>query len=365
MSTTVLDTAVVGAGAAGLIAGKHLADRGVQVELFDEHTRVGDAWRERYRSLRLFTPRPLLSLPGLRPDIRRFEYPTGAQMGDYLERYARHFRLPVRTSVRVVELTRLTDGRFRLELSDGDEVLAEHVIVTTGAHRIPIVPALARELDPTIRQLHTLDYRGPEQFAVGPVLVVGAANSGTDVALDAARNGYAVTLAGRHPGHVPVDIDTPFGNLVGGIVVRIVRRIMVDSAKGQAMKSEEAGHGMKLIRNKPADLERAGVVRVGRIDRVEGGLPVTADGTVIDAATVVWCTGSRPELDWIRIDGVTDADGLPITHRGVATGCPGLAFVGMPMQNSVASESLVAMDRDARYVVEALGAARVGVPAAV
>jgi putative flavoprotein involved in K+ transport len=106
-------------------------------------------------------------------------------------------------------------------------------------------------------------------------------------------------------------------------------------------------------------------VQVGRIDRVEGGRPVTADGTVIDAATVVWCTGSRPELDWIRIEGVTDADGLPLTHHGVATGCPGLAFVGMPMQNSVASESLVAMDRDARYVVEALGAARVAVPAAV
>ena len=362
MSTTFLDTAVVGAGAAGLMVGKRLAERGVRFELFDEHPRVGDSWRERYRSLRLFTPRPLLSLPGLRIDVGRFAYPTGAQMGDYLERYAEHFHLPVRTSARVVGLTRPVDGRFRLELADGDEVLAGHVIVTTGAHRLPIVPAFASELDPSIRQLHSVDYHGPEQFADGAVLVVGAANSGTDVALDAARAGHPVTLAGRHPGHVPVDIDTPISNLIGGIFVRYMRSITVDSARGRKMKAEELEHGVMLVRNKPADLERAGVVRVGRIARVEAGRPQTTDGTVVDAATVVWCTGSRPDLGWIDIEGVVDNDGRPVEHRGLVGGCPGLAFVGMPFQYSVASSTLVGMDRDAEYVIEALGAAWADVP---
>jgi len=362
MSTTLLDTAVVGAGAAGLMVGTRLAERGVRFELFDDHARVGDSWRERYRSLRLFTPRPLLSLPGLRIEVGRFAYPTGAQMGDYLERYAEHFRLPVRTSARVVELTRLADGRFRLELGNGDEVLAGHVIVTTGAHRVPIVPAFASELDPSIRQLHSVEYHGPEQFADGPVLVVGAANSGTDVALDAARAGHTVTLAGRHPGHVPVDIDTPISNLIGGIFVRYIRSITIDSAKGRAMKAEELEHGVMLVRNKPADLERAGIARVGRIARLEAGRPLTAEGTVIDAATVVWCTGSRPDLGWIDIEGVVGVDGHPIEYRGLVSGCPGLAFVGMPFQYSVASSTLVGMDRDAEYVVEALGAAQAEVP---
>lgn len=357
MSTTILDTAVVGAGAAGLIVGKHLADRGERFELFDDHARVGDSWRERYRSLRLFTPRPFLSLSGLRPDIGRFGYPTGEQMADLLERYARHFHLPVRLSTKVARLSRLGDGRFRLELDDGGDVLAGRVIVTTGAHRFPIVPAFAGELDPSIRQLHSLEYCGPEQFADGPVLVVGAANSGTDVALDAARSGHAVTLAGRHPGHVPGDIDTPIGNLVGRIFIRVMRNITIDSAKGRAMKAEELHHGVMLVRNKPADLERAGVVQVGRIAGVEAGRPVTAEGTAIDAATVVWCTGSRPDLGWIDIDGVTDADGYPVEYRGMAIGCSGLAFVGMPFQYSVASSTLVGMDRDAEYVVGALRAA--------
>ncbi|RZS64589.1 putative flavoprotein involved in K+ transport [Agromyces ramosus] len=358
MSTTVLRTAVVGAGAAGLIVGKRLAEQGVRFELFDDHVRVGDSWRDRYRSLRLFTPRSLLSLPGLRIDVGRFAYPTGAQMGDYLERYAEHFGLPVRTSSRVVELTRLADGGFRLQLGDGDEVLAEHVIVTSGAHRVPIVPAFASELDPSIRQLHSVDYRGPEQLAAGPVLVVGAANSGTDVALDAAGAGHVVTLAGRHPGHVPFDIDTPISNLVGGIFVRYMRSITIDSARGRAMRAKELAHGVMLVRNKPADLARAGVVRVGRIDRVEAGRPLAADGTAVDAATVVWCTGSRPDLGWIDIAGVVGDDGLPTEHRGLATGCPGLAFVGMPFQYSVASSTLVGMDRDAAYVLESLGAGR-------
>ena len=365
MSTIVLDTAVIGAGAAGLFVGKELADRGIPFEMFDERARIGDTWRERYRSLRLFSPRPFLSLPGLRPDVGRFGYPTGAQMGDYLEQYARHFRLPVRTSTRVVALTRRADGLFRLELGNGDEVLAERVVVTAGAHSVPIVPEFARELDPSIRQLHSLDYQGPEQFADGPVLVVGAGNSGTDIALEAARNGHAVTLAGRHPGHVPVDIDKPIGNLLTGLFIRKLRNTTIDSAKGRAMKEAALHHGLMLIRNKVADLERAGVAQVGRIDHMEAGRPVTADGAAIEAATVVWCTGSRPDLGWIDVDGVTDADGYPVEYRGIANGCPGLAFVGMPFQYSAVSVTLMGMGRDAEYVVETLSAARASAPAAV
>ena len=357
MSTTTLDTAVVGAGAAGLTVGYRLAARGVQFELFDEHPRVGDSWRERYRSLRLFTPRPFLSLPGLRIDIGRFAFPTSTQLADYLEGYAQHFRLPVRTSSRVDALRLAEDGRFRLALAGGDEVFARQVIVTTGAHRVAVTPAFASQLDPSIRQLHSLEYQGPEQFADGPVLVVGAANSGTDIALEAARSGHRVTLAGRHPGHVPVDIDKPVGNVLSGIFISHLRKLTIETAKGQAAKAQQALHGVMLVRNSPRDLERAGVVQVGRIERIESGLPVTADGTRLDAATVVWCTGSRPGLDWIDIDGVVDANGGPIESRGLSSACTGLAFVGMPFQYSFASATLMGMDRDAAYVVDSLAAA--------
>ena len=377
MSTTVIDTAVIGAGAAGLMVAAHLAERGVDFELYDEHARVGDAWRERYRSLRLFTPRPFLSLPGLPIEIGRFRYPTGAQLADYLERYAMHFRLPVHqitveavmavpsavtgrpASTRSMRPTWTTPARARSfsELRTSITPCPAFWALTARPFSVSIVVLRRRRMkmavmrlprgrSMSIRQLHSLDYRGAEQLADGPVLVVGAANSGPDVALEAAAAGHAVTLAGRHPGHVPIDIDRPLGNLMTAIFIRRLRNTTIDTEKGRAARAEGAGHGVMLVRNSLKDLARAGVVQVGRIEGVEAGRPVTADGTAIDAATVVWCTGSRPELHWIDVDGVVDVHGLPIEVRGVASGCRGLGFVGMPFQYSVASETLMGMDRD-------------------
>src|SRR6478609_25651 len=194
MTETVLDTAVIGAGAAGLHVGRLLVDRGVRVELFDEHAHVGDSWRERYRSLRIFSPGRVSSLPGLPLDVGFFGYPSAQQMGDYLLRYASRFGIPVRSGATVVSLTREDAGGFRLELANGDTVLAQRVIVAAGAHRVQKRPAFAADLDSGITQVGSIDYRGPEQLAAGTVLVVGAGNSGTDIALEAARNGHQVTI---------------------------------------------------------------------------------------------------------------------------------------------------------------------------
>jgi putative flavoprotein involved in K+ transport len=360
MTETVLDTAVIGAGAAGLHVGRLLVDRGVSVELLDEHRRVGDSWRERYRSLRIFSPGRVSSLPGLPVDVGFFGYPTAEQMGDCLERYATRFCIPVRTGATVVALTKEDSGRFRLDLANGDVVLAQSVIVAAGAHRVQKRPVFADDLDPRIAQIDSVDYRGPEQLGPGPVLVVGAGNSGTDIALEAARSGHAVTIAGRHPGQVPVDVDTSVGNMMSGIFLRRLRHLTVETEKGRAAK--DAHRGIMLVRNKLADLDTAGIDRVTRIESVVDGLPVTGDGTPIEASTVVWATGSRPDFSWIQIDRVLDSEGEPVHDRGVARQCPGLCFVGLDFQYSAASGALFGMGADAVYVVNAL---RSGVPAAV
>src|SRR6478736_3245637 len=241
MSETVLDTAVIGAGAAGLHVGRLLVDRGVHVELFDEHAHVGDSWRERYRSLRIFSPGRVSSLPGLPLDVGFFGYPSAQQMGDYLERYAGRFGIPVRSSATAVSLTGDGAGGFRLELANGDTVLAQRVIVAAGAHRTPKLPAFAQALDESIVQLTSIDYRGPEQLAAGPVLVVGAGNSGTDIALEAARNGHQVTISGRHPDQVPVDVDNPIGNLMSGIFLLFFLNVTATTEKGRAMRDARQG----------------------------------------------------------------------------------------------------------------------------
>jgi putative flavoprotein involved in K+ transport len=353
MITNTTEVAIVGAGAAGITVAMTLHDRGADFEIFDDHRRVGDSWRERYRSLRLFTPRRLVALPGLQPDLGYFAYPTGFQFADYLEDYVEQRRVPVQLATRVDRLTRIADSGFRLELSTGRQVLARRVIVTAGAHRIPVTPGFATQLDPSIRQLHSLQYAGPEQLAAGPVLVVGAGNSGTDLALEAKANGHPVVLAGRQLGEVPFPVDSPVANLLAGMVIRRLRRLTIDTEKGRAAKAAQLGHGLMLIRNKERDLLRAGVVRVGRVEGVRDGKPIV-DGQAFEAATVVWCTGSRPDVDWIDIDGVVAPDGHPIEHRGIADAEPRLGFVGLDFQYAAASSTLTGFAQDACYVVNRL-----------
>ncbi|MDQ4215803.1 NAD(P)/FAD-dependent oxidoreductase [Microbacterium capsulatum] len=353
MSTAALDLAIIGAGAAGLHTARRAQQHGATFEVFDAHARIGDTWRERYRSLRLFTPRRWAELPGLGLDIGYFEYATGMQLADYLERYAATFEIPVRTSTPVQRLSLDPSGLFRLELPDGEEVLAERVVVAAGAHHRPIVPALAAEIDPTIRQVHSLDYHGPEDLAAGAVLVVGAANSGTDIALEAAAAGHRTTIAGRNPGQIPGHIDTPVGNLISSIFIRRLRNATSDTEKGRRMWDERKGHGVNLVRNHVSDLIKAGIRQVGRVVAVDDGLPTLEDGERLDPATIVWCTGSRPVLGWIDIPGFADREG--VRHdRGISTTVPGLAFVGLPFQYSIASPTLMGMGRDAEYVVEQL-----------
>ncbi len=352
MTETILDTAVVGAGAAGLHVGRLLVDRGVGVELLDEHARVGDSWRERYRSLRLFSSGRVSSLPGMPLDVGFFGYPSALQMGDYLERYARRFGIPVRTEAAVIGLTRDASGAFRLDLANGDVLLAQRVVVAAGAHRVQKIPRFATALAHGVRQVSSTDYLGPQQLAPGPVLVVGAGNSGTDIALEAARNGHRVTLAGRHPGQVPIDVDNPIGQMMSGIFLRRLRHLTVDTEKGRAAR--DAHLGIMLVRNKLADLDKAGITRIARIESVIDGMPVTAEGTAIEASTVVWATGSRPDFSWIRIEGVLDSEGEPLHERGIVRSCDGLAFIGLDFQYSAASGALFGMGPDADFVVKAL-----------
>ncbi len=364
--TIDIDTVIIGAGAAGLTVGKRLAERGIPFEILDDHPRIGDSWRERYGSLRLFTPRSLAELRGLPLDIGYFDFPTGTQFAAYLERYAERFALPVRLDTRVRSLTRTSGEGFRASVSRGDDVVARRAIVTAGAHRTPVLPAFATRLDPRIRQLHSLEYRGPDQLEPGPVLVVGAANSGTDIALEAAGAGHVVTLAGRYPGRVPGDIDNPIGNLIARLFIRHLLRVTIDTEKGRARREASLGHGVNLVRNSLRDLDRAGVLRLGRITGVDAtGRPVTAEGEPVAATTVVWCTGSRPDFSWIRIDGAMDTAGWPAQYRGVSDAVPGLAFVGLPFQYSVASPTLMGMGVDADYVVDRLFAPTAPVAAAV
>ena len=201
MSTqaTRVETVIIGAGQAGLSTAYHLTQLGRPFVVLESKDRVGDIWRERFDSLRLYSPARVDALPGMAFPAPPWSYPTRDEMADYLETYATRFRLPVRTGHRVDKVVRNGRG-YIIITSGGHEYVADNIVVASGPYQSPRVPDFAEQLDPRIRQLHSGEYRNPSQLAEGPVLVVGASHSGADVAYEVARStarSCAARTAGR------------------------------------------------------------------------------------------------------------------------------------------------------------------------
>jgi putative flavoprotein involved in K+ transport len=358
--TERVETVIVGGGQAGLAVAYHLTRRDRDCVVLEAGARIGDSWRKRWPSLRLYSPAVADGLPGMAFPAPPYSFPTAGEMADYLETYARTFRLPVRTGTHVERVERNADG---YHVVAGDRrIEAANVVVTTGVfqHGHPVVPPFARELDPGIRQLHSADYRGPEQLQPGRVLVVGAAHSGGDIAYEVARAGHPTTLSGRDTGQIPFALESRKARFVFPVLRLVATRVLtVSTPMGRKVKAKARTHGGPLLRIKRDDLEAAGVERVQeRTVGVEAGRPVLADGRVVDAANVVWCTGFRNDYSWIHAPLPLDEDGYPEQERGVVPASPGLYFVGLPFLHSFASMLVLGAGRDGRSVAKHIVANR-------
>ena len=353
-----VETVIVGGGQAGLAVGYFLREKGRPFAILDASERVGDSWRKRWPSLRLYTPARADGLPGMTFPAPGSSFPTGTEMADYLEAYAERFELGVRTGLAVEGLERRDDAY--LVSAAGRRFEADNVVVATGVfqHGRPIVPDFAAELDPAIMQLHSADYRGPEQLRDGPVLVVGASHSGGDIAYELAGAGHPTVLSGRDTGQVPFDIEGRFSHVVFPLLRFLATRVFtVSTPIGRKMRPEMRSHGAPLLRVRRDDLAAAGVERVlERTAAVVDGKPALADGRVLDVANVVWCTGFRNEWSWIRAPLPIGDDGYPEQSRGVVTSLPGLYFVGMPFLHSFASMLILGAGRDGKRVAEHIAA---------
>jgi len=348
--TEEVPVVVIGAGQTGLSVGHYLARHGVRFVILDANARVGDVWRNRWDSLRLFTPARFDGLAGMPFPASGSAFPTKDEMADYLEAYAKKFALPIRPGVRVDGLTREGD---RYVVSAGDRrFVADHVVVAMATYQKPKAPPFARELDRGIVQIHSSEYRNPSQLCDGPVLVVGAGNSGSEIALELARAGHRVWMSGRDVGEVPFNIaGLPARLFLAWLVLRVVfhRILTLDTPLGRKARPGIISKGGPLIRVKRKQLAAAGVERVGRVAGVRDGKPVLADGRVLDAANVVWSTGFHPGFDWIHLP-VLDEHAEAKQVRGVAEGQPGLYFVGLHFLYAFSSTMVHGIARDAEHV---------------
>jgi putative flavoprotein involved in K+ transport len=233
------------------------------------------------------------------------------------------------------------------------------VIVATGAFQRPYVPGFAAQLDPHIRQLHSADYRNPGQLADGPVLAVGVSHSGADIAYEVAAAGHRTILSGKDHGQLPFSVDSRRGVLAWPIMRFVAWNLLTLSTPiGRKMAPVVRKGGGPLLRIRRRDLERAGVQRFeARTTGVSGGRPMLADGTALDVANVIWCTGFRPDYRWIDLP-VIGEDGWPMEHRGVVGSSPGAYFLGIPFLYSFTSMLVIGAGRDAAYVVERIAQRR-------
>ena len=354
MTTQHIQTLIIGAGQAGLSTGYHLRRRGLPFLIVDAADRVGDNWRHQWDTLRLYTPARYDGLPGLPFPAEPWHYPHKDEVGDYLERYALEFDLPVRMSTRVRRLSSDGDG-YRVELDDG-AITCDNVVVATGSFgRTPEVPDFAADLDPGILQLHSSDYRRPEQLQTGPVLVVGASHSGYDIAYEVAST-HPTVLSGRDRGQIPVRLDSPRIRVFFPAMVFVFRHVLTRrTPMGRKEMDEVRFHGGPALRVKREDLAARGVQRTeARVTGVAHGRPQLADGTVLDSTNVVWCTGFKQVFDWIDLP-VLDERGWPQEYRGVVDSAPGLFFCGVSFQFAMSSMVFPGVGRDAGYVADRIG----------
>ncbi len=349
-------TIVIGGSQAGLAVGYYLKQRDLSFVILDENDRIGDAWRKRWDSLRLFTPARYSGLPGMLCPGRPWAYPTKDEIGDYLQAYAREFALPVRTGVTVDRLSKAGD---RFTVTCGEHTLfAENVVVATGAFHNPRVPSFARDLDKSIIQLHSKEYRRPSQIQKGAVLVVGAGNSGAEIAVELAPH-HQTWLSGPDTGQEPARAGGRLDHLLTPMMWFMATRLTVKTALGRKLRDHflDPPRGIPLGRVRRKDFAPAGIKRVPRMTGVKNGYPLLEDGTALTVSNVIWCTGFRPNFDWIDLSLPTH-NGLPTHDRGIVESCPGLYFIGLLFLYSLSSALVGGVGRDAEHIVDHIVSAR-------
>ena len=336
------EVVVVGGGQAGLAIGHFLKQQGRDFTILEAADAPAAAWRERWDSLRLFTPGRRNGLPGRPFPGDPDHYPGRDEVVAYLTDYARDLDLPVALSSRV-HAVRAADGGYLVELDD-HAIGAEQVVIATGPWQVPVVPAIAERLDPSIMQLHSTAYRNPQQIPDGPVLVVGGGNTGYQIAEE---------LVGTHEVHLSVGTrQTPLPQRILGrdlftyLEALGLIRAPVSSRLGSRLQKK----GETLVGSSPRAARRQGIRFHGRTVDVSGREVQFGDATTVIPAAVIWATGFR--LDHSFVDApVFDAAGALVHERGV-TSAEGLYFLGLLWQHTRGSALLGWVKDDAEFIAQ-------------
>jgi putative flavoprotein involved in K+ transport len=340
------DVVVIGAGQAGLAMGYFLARQGRRFVILEAADSIGAAWRTRWESLRLFTPRGYDALAGRAFPGDPDGYPVRDEVIAYLEEYAATFELPVELNSRVRSLT-WGEGRFVVELDD-KRLEANQVVVATGPFQVPAMPALAGKLAPEIFQTHSTGYLRPSDIPEGRVLVVGGGNTGYQIAQELSATHRVLLAVGSRQKPLPQKLlgrDLFWWLTRTGLIKKTV-----DTRIGRRLQ-----HRDTLIGSSPRKLRRHHSVELKpRVVAATGRTISFADGSDVDVDAVIWATGYRADHSWIDLP-LLDSSGR-LRHRRGVTDVPGLYFVGLSWQHTRGSALLGWVKEDADYIAAQIAA---------
>jgi putative flavoprotein involved in K+ transport len=334
---------VIGAGQAGLAMGYYLKRSGIDFVLLDKAMRLGESWRSRYDSLKLFTPAQYDSLPGLPFPASKETYPSKDDVAIYLEFYAKHFALPIQLGTRI-ELLEKNGDVFCIRTNQGS-LEATRVVVATGPFQTPFTPSLSQQLDESIIQLHSSEYLNQRQLSDGEVVVVGSGNSGLQIAEELLKS-HRVTLAmGNAQPFLP---QTFLGQSLFWWMESLgISRVPAKSWLGRRLERRDPVIGTNF-----SALRRNGLKTTSRVVEARGKTVTFEDGSTANPQSIIWATGFRPDFSWLRLP-VIDDKGKPIHHQGI-TSVEGLYFLGLSWQRTRGSALLGWVGQDAAFMARQL-----------
>ncbi|OEJ21324.1 pyridine nucleotide-disulfide oxidoreductase [Streptomyces agglomeratus] len=339
--TQRMDVVVIGGGQSGLAAGYHLRRLGVEYVILDAQAGAGGAWQHTWDSLHLFSPAAYSSLPGRFMPAQDGEvYPDAAHVVSYLADYEKRYELPVQRGVWVDSVHR--DGPFLRVETDCGPWEARAVVSATGTWTRPFLPAVPGRREFAGRQLHTVQYRKPTEFAGQRVIVVGGGNSGAQIAADLAGTAELTWVTQRPPRYLADDID---GRALFDAAT--ARRQALDAGRTDTGGVASLGD---IVAVPPVRAARdAGLLHAKPMfSRLTTTGIEWADGTTAPADAVIWCTGFRPALAPFASMRLRGARGHIATAGTRAVDEPRLHLLGYGDWTGPASATLIGVGRPAR-----------------
>ncbi|WP_404452060.1 NAD(P)/FAD-dependent oxidoreductase [Virgibacillus necropolis] len=336
------NTIVIGAGQAGLAIGYYLKQSEKNFILIDKGSAVGESWKVRYDSLILFTPRIYSSLPGMPLEGKKQGFPTKEEIVSYLKKYVVKFKIPIQFNEEVVNVSKI-NSNFLIKTKK-DEYQAKNVVIATGPFQTPSIPPFSMGLSNNIKQLHSLQYKNPNQLVDGNVLVIGGGNSGAQIAVELSEERETYLACSRKLKYLPLSLGRKsifwwFDKL--GILKANDTSLLgkVLQQKGDPIFGFEL---KKAINNNKVIIKKR--VTSGKQNQV-----IFEDTSTLEVSNIIWATGFKATFPWLKIDGVLNEEGKVVHYRG-GSNIKGLFFIGLPWQYRRGSALLQGVGYDAEYI---------------